>query len=186
MLYGVGTVLVDRSRLAVLRELAATTLRERPGMDRTTVPLTQALHPIAVLDWLNDSGLHILAHGSRTPRSTYIERVIRQPLLTTRLLDGDDQFEWAFDRFQFAVGLLQTAARSAHTPDTPSPFPLPALAGNFGWRRGGRGHEGPYPDLTPWVDDPATVHQLLPDGDPTQALRQAHLAALNATTRNIW
>lgn len=158
-------------------------------MGRTQVPLTQALHPVTVTDPLNDPSLQVLAQGPEltqryfAPRSMHIERVIREPLLATRLIDGEDQFEWAFDRFEFAVGLLQTTARAARTIDQPLPL-LPALAGVFSWRRGGRGHDGPYDDLGAWVDDPVTHRALLPDGDPDELLRQAHLGELAMQTRN--
>lgn len=188
--YGVGTVLVDRDRLALLRQIATLRIRERPGLDRRDVPLTEGLHPVTVTGPLEDPALQVLAQGPNvtqryyTPRSMHLERLVREPLLATRLVDGDDQFEWAFDRFEFVVGLFQTAARAARTT-LDMPMPLPALAGVFGWRGRACGHTGRYPDLSPWVDGPDILHAVLPDGDPNERLRHAHLADLARQTRGF-
>lgn len=96
-----------------------------------------AVHPYRVFE-NGDQVAQALAQAREgqklhTPHSDRLHAVLRGPLLP--LVDTDERYDEAFDRFEYLAGVLLTDERlAAEASDEPSPWVLPGYVGRVRWR----------------------------------------------------
>lgn len=176
--YAAGSVLVSRWRLSALRHVG---LRSRLLRGQQPVAGVIVLQPWQVFSgddqlaqWVAqqeqpDRRLH-------TPISQRLQTVLAEVDEFDRLFDSDLDLETAFDRFEWAAGLLLTdvllssAVAGSYVP--------PVYGGSFGWRDRYLDRQGRWSELARWGDEVADV-LIEGDEEHRRAVVDAHREGLS-------
>lgn len=153
--YCFGIVAVDNDRLALLRRVATESM-VRPSSHRDAEPLVAALHPWRIFDsneqvaqWLaNEGPIDTKYH---TPLSQWLERLCRDLLEPFPVTATEEHWEIAFDRFEWAAGLLLASLAMGREPGDGRAWVPPPHVGNFSWRYRYRHSQQGWSPLEQWA-----------------------------------
>lgn len=131
-LYAGGIAAVYRQRWDTLRALtldATAPAADSPGLGGPTLPMAAALDYWSIFQDLRTAQFLPDQARNHFPISNYLLGSLREPL--HRIIPVDDEYEAAFDRFEYMIGLIIEDARSQQPQDIWSHGPV----GNFNRNR---------------------------------------------------